>query len=113
MEKQAKVATKTAAKTATKTEQKPLQASKTAPPGKTPKRHAKTPQRRAGDVEQPWQRAKLDPSVWPFPAPIHGAAGLTWAVLPTGEKVKWSDLGMDRRLDERLKVWQGIKDKLK
>lgn len=65
------------------------------------------PKRRAGDVKQAWQRAKLDPAMWPFPAPVHGKAGQTWAVLPTGEKVKWSDLGMDRRLEERLKVWRG------
>lgn len=64
------------------------------------------PKRRAGDVKQAWQRAKLDPAMWPFPAPAHGKAGLTWAVLPTGEKVKWSDLGLDRRLDERIKHWQ-------
>jgi hypothetical protein len=71
------------------------------------KEAAKTrPKRRAGDVEQAWQRAKLDPAVWPLPGPIHGRAGLTWAVLPTGEKVKWSDLGLDRRLDERIKYWQ-------
>jgi len=69
------------------------------------------PKRRAGDVEQAWQRAKLDPAMWPFPAPVHGKAGQTWAVLPTGEKVKWSDLGMDRRLEERLKVWRGEGEK--
>lgn len=73
------------------------------PNKETPKTTLK---RRAGDVEQAWQRAKLDSAAWPFPAPIHGRAGLTWAVLPTGEKVKWSDLGMDRRLDERLKFWR-------
>jgi hypothetical protein len=81
------------------------------PPGT---RHAATgkeapntaPKRRAGDVKQPWQQAKLDPAMWPFPGPVHGKAGLTWAVLPTGEKVKWSDLGLDRRPDERIKYWQ-------
>lgn len=64
------------------------------------------PKRRAGDVEQAWQRAKLAPAMWPYPGPVHGKAGLTWAVLPTGEIVKWSDLGFDRRLDERIKQWR-------
>jgi hypothetical protein len=64
------------------------------------------PKRRAGDVEQAWQRAKLPPGRWPYPGPVHGKARLTWAVLPTGEVVKWSDLGLDRRLDERIKQWR-------
>lgn len=96
MEKKAKIATKTAAHAARERAQVERR-----------KAPAKTPQRRAGDVEQAWQRAKLEPGRWPLPGPIHGKAGFTWAVLSTGEKVKWSDLGMDRRLEERMKVWRG------
>jgi hypothetical protein len=101
MEKQAKVATSTAATTT----EKPPQVRRKAPPAKPLRRN--TPMRRAGDTQQPWQLAELKPGAWPYPAPVHGEAGLTWAVLPTGETVKWSDLGMDRRLDERVKVWRG------
>ena len=66
------------------------------------------PKRRAGDHIEAYQRALVDPKTWPYPAPQHGKAGLTWAVLPNGQRVKWTTLGLDRRLDERLKFWAKV-----
>lgn len=107
MEKKAKVATRTATRIAARTDQEPHQEPHQVRRKATiAKRN--TPMRRAGDTQQAWQRAELKPGAWPYPKPC-GSDGLTWAVLPTGEKVKWSDLGMDRRIDERLKVWRGEK----
>jgi hypothetical protein len=68
---------------------------------------ARNPGRRAGDHVEAYQRALADPTTWPYPPP-RGKTGLTWAVLANGQRVKWTTLGLDRRLDERLKFWAKV-----